>query len=73
MNRPRPPVTPSASKYGTTFDVLATKWAVIENEHDKHHPDRSQCGGVGGCTMMRAAHDLEREMMEALEEWRQTS
>lgn len=58
------------SEYGATFDALAERWKTIENEHDRIHPNRSDCGGVGGCTMMRAAHDRETEMIEALEEWR---
>lgn len=57
-------------QYGAEFDRLAERWRVIENEHDRHHPDRSECGGVGGCSMMHAAVSLEHEMIEALEEWR---
>lgn len=56
--------------YGPTFDALVRRWAVIENEHDKHHPDRGECGGVGGCSMMFAAHQLEDEIIEALDAWR---
>lgn len=59
------------SEYGAKFDALAHRWAVIENEHDKQHPDRSECGGVGGCSMMFAGHTLEAEMINALDEWRQ--
>jgi len=58
------------SIYGPEFDRLAKTWRVLENEHDKHHPDRSKCGGVGRCTRMRAAVDLEQEMIDRLEEWR---
>lgn len=58
------------TRYGAEFDRLADTWATIENEHDKQHPDRNSCGGVGGCTMMRAAHDLKWEMVEQLEAWR---
>jgi dihydroxyacid dehydratase/phosphogluconate dehydratase len=56
--------------YGEEFDDLAHKWAVIENQHDKLHPDRDQCGGVGDCSMMFTANVLESEMTEALHEWR---
>jgi hypothetical protein len=56
--------------YGAKFDALAQTWRVIENVHDEEHPDRSECGGVGGCTMMAVAVRLERQMIEALEEWR---
>jgi hypothetical protein len=59
------------SKYGTDFDRLAERWRVIESEHDRHHPDRDACGGVGGCSMMFAATGLEQEMIEALVEWRE--
>ena len=52
------------------FDRLADRWAIIEDEHDKQHPDRGQCGGLGGCAMMRAEHDLERDLMLALDAWR---
>lgn len=58
------------SQYGADFDDLATRWRVIENEHDREHPDRSTCGGVGGCSMMFAAVTLQHEMIDALDEWR---
>ena len=58
------------SQYGETFDRIASEWRTIENAHDREHPDRDQCGGVGGCTMMRVAHGLEQNMMDALEDWR---
>ena len=58
------------SEYGAAFDGAAETWRVIENEHDKQHPDRGECGGVGACTMMRAAVDLEHRMIDQLEIWR---
>ncbi len=58
------------SVYGAEFDQLAERWRVVENEHDRHHPDRGRCGGVGGCSMMLAANQLESEMIDALGEWR---
>jgi len=60
----------ASSTYGFDFDRLAARWAHLENEHDRHHPDRSKCGGVGGCSMMFAAVGLEQEMISALSEWR---
>jgi hypothetical protein len=58
------------SEYGAEFDRLVNRWKVIENEHDRDHPDRGQCGGVGGCSMMHAAVRLEQEMIDSLIEWR---
>jgi hypothetical protein len=58
------------SQYGAQFDRLAERWAVIEGWHDRQHPDRNECGGVGGCSMMAAKVELQHEMIEALEEWR---
>lgn len=58
------------SAYGAKFDALTETWRVVEGEHDKQHPDRDECGGVGGCAMMRAAVDLERAMIDQLEIWR---
>jgi hypothetical protein len=58
------------SQYGAAFDRKAERWAAIEEEHDRQHPDRNECGGVGGCSMMYASHVLRREMVEALDEWR---
>jgi hypothetical protein len=58
------------SVYGAEFDRLADRWRVIENAHDRQHPDRDQCGGVGGCSMMFAAVGIEHEMIECLREWR---
>lgn len=63
----------NASRYGEAFDALVERWRAIENEHDLYHPDRSQCGGVGGCTMMRAAVDREHEMLDALHERRRAA
>lgn len=60
----------STSRYGSQFDVFATRWAALENEHDLVHPNRSDCGGVGGCSMMRHANDLEKQMLDALDNWR---
>lgn len=59
------------SEYGAPFDRIAARWAVLENEHDKQHLERDQCGGVGRCSMMFAAHTLEEEMLDALRVWRQ--
>jgi len=56
--------------YGRAFDDLATTWRTIENEHDKLHPDRGKCGGVGRCSLMLVATRLEQDMVEALTEWR---
>ena len=58
------------SEYGAEFDRAAETWRVIENQHDTIHPNRSKCGGVGGCSMMAAAVDLERKMIDALTQWR---
>jgi hypothetical protein len=59
-----------ASRYGERFDLLADRWGTLEREHDEVHPDRNDCGGVGGCLMMRHATDLMQEMEDVLEEWR---
>lgn len=58
------------TQYGSQFDRLAEQWRVLENLHDEQHPDRSRCGGVGGCSMMMGAHVLEGKMIDALHEWR---
>jgi hypothetical protein len=59
-----------STAYGSEFDKLAARWAVIENAHDETHPDRGECGGVGACSMMLTANRLEQQMIEALEQWR---
>ncbi len=65
------PAPLTASRYGADFDRLADTWAVLENEHDKMHPDRDVCGGVGGCSLMAAAYDLAEQMrLGALVSWR---
>jgi hypothetical protein len=58
------------SEYGAKFDNLAERWKIVEAEHDRQHPDRGECGGVGVCSMMAAAYDLRTEMVEELEKWR---
>lgn len=59
-----------ASRYGIEFDQLADRWKALEYEHDQEHPDRNECGGIGGCSMMAAAHGLETQMVDQLENWR---
>lgn len=58
------------SEYGERFDEWAQVWAKQENDHDKMHPDRSECGGVGGCPMMASAVDIEHKLIDLLELWR---
>jgi hypothetical protein len=58
------------SRYGKSFDQQADEWARLETEHDRMHPDRGQCGGVGGCPMMCAAVEIEHTMIELLDQWR---
>jgi hypothetical protein len=67
-------VTPATehSRYGSEFDRLADRWCALETEHDQLHPDRDECGGVGGCSLMAAAYDLRTQMRDALESWRVT-
>lgn len=60
------------SEYGAPFDRLVAEWRVIENAHDREHPNRSECGGVGVCIMMRVAVRLEQDMVDALTEWRRS-
>lgn len=65
------PSSPTPSRYGAAFDRLADTWATLENEHDKQHPNRDECGGVGACPMMAAAYDLEQDMVkDVLKSWR---
>ena len=63
----------TVSKYGAHFDDRANEWRRLENDHDRMHPDRSDCGGVGACPMMRAAVHLEHQMIEILNDWRKAS
>lgn len=58
------------SRYGREFDELATRWANLEREHDEEHPDRDECGGIGGCSMMARAVSLVHLMEDALVDWR---
>lgn len=58
------------SQYGAEFDRKAERWAALEDEHDRQHPDRGECGGIGACSMMYAAVTLEHEMIDALNDWR---
>lgn len=61
------------SRYGSEFDRLVSSWQALEDEHDPIHPDRDECGGVGGCPMMFAAVQLEARMIDELTEWRRST
>ena len=58
------------SRYGQVFDDLAERWARLEREHDELHPDRDECGGIGGCSLMERAVQLGHLMDDALVDWR---
>ena len=58
------------SRYGKTFDDLVERWALLEREHDEVHPDRDECGGVGGCSMLHRSVELRQLMVDALVDWR---
>ena len=60
----------TVSRYGGDFDEWAAEWARLENDHDRMHPDRDQCGGVGSCPMMREAVDIEQRLIGQLGSWR---
>lgn len=72
MSSPRDAQTKRTSRYGKRFDERADEWARLENAHDLMHPNRSDCGGVGGCPMMMAAVENEQSLIHWLEEWRQS-
>lgn len=40
--------------------------AEVVRGHDAVHPDRSDCGGLGNCALMRAEHDAEEAVIERL-------
>lgn len=40
--------------------------ADVVRGHDAVHPDRNDCGGVGGCALMRAEVATERDVLAAL-------
>lgn len=57
-------------QFGKKFDDLVRAWATLEDQHDRIHPDRNECGGVGGCAMMFAAVGLQNEIVQEMHEWR---
>lgn len=50
-----------------TLDAIRRHADVVRG-HDAVHPDRNDCGGVGGCNLMRAEHDAEVEVIGRLVE-----
>lgn len=46
-------------------DVIRQHADVVRG-HDAVHPNRSDCGGVGGCALMRAEHRAETEVIDVL-------
>lgn len=41
--------------------------ADVVRGHDAVHRNRSDCGGIGACALMRAEHDAETEVNEWLD------
>lgn len=39
------------------------QWQDVLRAHDHVHPDRDECGGVGGCALMMAEHTLFAEQV----------
>jgi hypothetical protein len=38
----------------------------VVRAHDTVHPDRSDCGGLGGCALLRAEYDTRQELTDTL-------
>lgn len=53
-------------------DAIRQHGEVIRG-HDHVHPDRNDCGGVGGCALMRAEHDAETRVINRLEQFARTT
>lgn len=48
--------------YEATLETLMDLYQA----HDKQHPDKDECGGVGRCLMMRAEVDAEQGLERML-------
>lgn len=47
-------------------DAIRQRTDVVRG-HDAVHPNRNDCGGIGGCALMRAEHDAEEEVNDILD------
>lgn len=47
-------------------DDAIRQHADVVRGHDAVHPNRSDCGGMGGCALMRAEHEAEQEVIRLL-------
>lgn len=52
--------------YENLTDVIRQRADVVVG-HDAIHPDRSACGGIGNCALMRAEHDAEQNVNNLLD------
>lgn len=43
------------------------QYLTLLRAHDAVHPDRDECGGVGGCVLLRAECDQESVLTRYLE------
>lgn len=50
------------------INLLLGDWTNTVRAHDLIHPDRFECGGVGGCLLMRTEHDARVAVTDAIEE-----
>lgn len=54
---------------GDQIDTLVTQFRQLRDivrGHDAVHPDRSECGGVGTCRLLKAEVQLETEIVANL-------
>lgn len=61
----RTTVHPSVRAAENATGVIRQHADVVRG-HDAVHPDRNECGGVGGCLLMRAEHDAETAVTDSL-------
>jgi len=57
--------TPGLLEENASLAVL--DYIEIVVAHDAVHPDRNVCGGVGGCVLMLAEHDVSEKVRDYLD------
>lgn len=63
MSRPAKTATANATER-LQFEI--EQHANLVQAHDTVHPDRGDCGGVGGCRLLMAEHDSEVDVIGSL-------
>lgn len=56
-----------AQNIADNLNLALKNYTNVVLAHDHVHPDRDECGGVGGCALMMTEHTVGEDVQDGIE------